>query len=115
MYFDELIKIFGQDCEPFDIICNLAFGKKIRTRKEKVKNVLEQKFLDTFSKKCRLVLKSILDKYAEQGIEQVETTDILKLKPFSELGTPLEIIDLFGGVEEYLLTIKNLTKEIYSL
>lgn len=40
-------------------------------------------------------------------ISWIEDISILKVQPISEIGTPLEIVDLFGGRESYLEAIKT--------
>jgi type I restriction enzyme R subunit len=40
---------------------------------------------------------------------------ILSVDPFSAIGTPIEIIKLFGGKENYMAALKQLETEIYSI
>jgi type I restriction enzyme R subunit len=55
-----------------------------------------------------------LDKYADQGLETISTIDVLRLDPFTEIGTPVELVKAFGGRDEYLKAVHNLESEIYS-
>ncbi len=57
----------------------------------------------------------MLDKYADVGIEHIENLGVLSVDPFSEIGTPIEIVKLFGGKEKYLAAVKQLETEIYSM
>ncbi len=42
-----------------------------------------------------------LDKYADEGISTIENAKVLKLKPFHDMGTPMEIIKhVFGGKDQ---------------
>jgi len=44
----------------------------------------------------------------------LESTKVLKLKPFSQIGTPVEIINqVFGGKDKYDLAIQELEQELY--
>lgn len=61
------------------------------------------------------MLEALIDKYADEGIENIESMEILKVNPISEYGSPLEIIKLFGGRNQYLDAVKELEKEIYSI
>jgi type I restriction enzyme R subunit len=46
------------------------------------------------------VLEALLDKYADQGIENIESMEVLKVKPLNEFGSPIEIISEFGNKED---------------
>ena len=59
-------------------------------------------------------LNALLDKYANLGITAIEKLDILKIQPLSEFGTPLEIIKIFGGKEQYLEALQELEKQLYA-
>lgn len=72
---------------------------------------------DCFKKygtKARKVLESLLDKYADEGITNIESIDILKVKPLTDFGSPMEIIKKFGSKAKYLETIKELEYELYN-
>ena len=60
-------------------------------------------------------MNALLDKYASEGIEDIEELSVLKVDPFPELGTPAEIIKIFGGKENYLKAIRELELEIYKV
>ncbi len=55
----------------------------------------------------------MLDKYSEEGIETIESTEVLKLDPFNKLGTPIEIVKSFGTKKDYLQAVKELELELY--
>jgi type I restriction enzyme R subunit len=56
----------------------------------------------------------LLDKYADKGIVTIEDAKVLKLKPFSNIGTPMEIInEVFGGKANYEEAIRELEQELY--
>ena len=58
-------------------------------------------------------LTALLDKYADSGIENIESMEVLKVQPLNQFGTPLEIISLFGGKEKYLAALRGLETQIY--
>jgi type I restriction enzyme R subunit len=60
------------------------------------------------------VLETLLDKYADEGIENIEDMKILQVKPLDVFGSPMEIVDLFGGKMGYLKALCELEKEIYA-
>jgi type I restriction enzyme R subunit len=111
----ELQKDIGQDLDPFDLILHVAFGKKkLMTRKERASHVRKKNYFDKYSAKARLVLEALLDKYADEGLQHLEDINILSVQPFSQYGSPIEIIHEFGGRDQYLQAVENLEKEIYA-
>ena len=60
------------------------------------------------------VLEALLEKYADDGVETIEDAKVLRLKPFSTIGTPLEIIKgAFGGKDAYEAALRDLEDQIY--
>ena len=55
----------------------------------------------------------IVDKYADQGIENMENIQILTVPPISDFGSVTEIIKVFGSREAYDKAIKELENELY--
>ena len=68
---------------------------------------------EIYGEKARKVIEALLDKYANKGIENIENLAVLRIEPFNEIGTPAEIIKLFGGKKSYLRMIKELESELY--
>lgn len=102
------------DVDDFDFICHVAFDKKPLTRKERANNVKKRDFLSKYSGVAKEVLESLLDKYMNTGIYEIEKTEILKLDPFLKLGKPAKIAGYFGGKAGYLQAVKELEEAIYA-
>ena len=66
-----------------------------------------------YGDKTRVVLEALLDKYADAGLKSVESLEILKVNPLSTFGTPIEIVNLFGGKQHYLAAIQELETQLY--
>jgi len=60
-----------------------------------------------------IVLEKLLDKYADEGIENIEDIKVLQIKPFDEIGSAYEIISSFGGRDKYFQAIRDLEFELY--
>ena len=60
------------------------------------------------------ILKDLLEKYSDNNELELTDTKILELKPFSEYGSPMDIVDVFGGKEEYIKTVEQLEDELYT-
>lgn len=108
-FLDEINK----EMDVFDLILHAAFDQPPLTRKERAENVKKRNYFAKYSGKARNVLENLLDKYADGGIENIEDLTILKINPFDEIGSPSEIISLFGDKENYLTAIKELESQIY--
>jgi type I restriction enzyme R subunit len=59
-------------------------------------------------------LEKLLEKYATEGIENLESMEVLKVPPFDEFGSVTQIISLFGNKENYLTAVKELEQQLYS-
>ena len=101
------------DSDVFDIICHVAYGQKPLTRKERADNVKKRNYFAKYEGKAREVLEALLEKYADQGILNMENLDTLKLNPFAQIGSPVKIVKLFGGKEQYFAAISELEKQLY--
>lgn len=102
------------DVDDFDFICHIAFDQKPLTRRERVNNVKKRGLFGKYGEAAKEVINALLDKYAELGIYDIESTEILKQNPFTKYGKPARIAALFGGNENYRQAIKELEKEIYA-
>lgn len=109
---DEVEK--GESFDPFDLICHLVFDMKPLTRRERANNVKKRSYFFKYGEKAQSVLYALLDKYADEGIENIEDIRILKVNPINKLGSTLEIIQSFGGKENYIKAVNDLGKQIYA-
>ena len=113
--FDELRKIVGKDFDPFDLILHVVFDKSPLTRKERAENVRKKNYFSKYGKQAAEILNTLLDKYAETGIEDREDMNVLKVDPINKHGTQIYIINkIFGGKTKYLSAIRELEREIYA-
>ncbi|MDH6534581.1 restriction endonuclease [Parabacteroides sp. 52] len=115
IFFDALKEEIGKDFDPFDLICHVAFDAKPLTRKERANNVKKRNYFSKYSEKAQAVIKSLLDKYADDGLLTIESLDVLKLSPLNKLGSPLELIKAFGSKDKYLEALKELENELYKV
>ena len=111
--FAELKEEIKSDLDIFDLICHIAWDAPALTRRERAENVRKRNYWTKYGDKARSVLEALLDKYAESGIENIEDMKILTVEPLKELGTPTELVGLFGGKPQYLAAIRELEAEIY--
>ena len=101
------------DVDDFDFITHIAFDQKPLTRKERANNVKKRDFISKYSGMAREVIEALLDMYSNEGIYQIEDTQVLKLDPFAKMGKPSAIVKLFGGKDGYIAALRELEDEIY--
>lgn len=101
------------DVDDFDFICHIAYDQKPLTRKERAENVKKRNVFAKYGETARKVLEALLDKYADGGVVEIESIDVLKLDPFVKFGKPIKIAQLFGGKDGYLQAVRELEREIY--
>jgi type I restriction enzyme, R subunit len=117
VFFDDLaaqVGARGEELDPFDLICHVAFDQPPLTRQERAEKVRKRNVFGRYGEKARAVLDALLDKYADTGLKSVETLGILRVPPFPRLGTPPEILGHFGGKEQYLSAVRELETALYS-
>jgi type I restriction enzyme, R subunit len=103
----------NKEVDLFDLICHVAYDQPPLTRKERANNVKKRNYFTKYGDQSRKVLEAILDKYADEGITTIESTEVLSIDPFTEFGTPPEIIRMFGSRDNYVQAIKELEDQLY--
>lgn len=84
--WDVLAEEVGKDLDPFDMLCHVVYGQPPLTRKERADNVRKRNYFTKYSDAAQTVLSNLLDKYADAGVEEIENIQVLKLKPFDQMG-----------------------------
>lgn len=104
----------GDQYSTFDLICHIVYGQPPLTRRERAENVRKRDYFAKYGDKASKVLNALLDKYADEDITGIESARVLSLKPISDMGTPVEIInDFFGGKDQYESAVRALENEIF--
>lgn len=111
--FENLKEAISKEMDIFDLICHTAFDQPPLTRSERVNNVKKRDYFTRYGEQARKVLEALLDKYADEGIENIEDMKVLQVNPFDAFGSPIEIVKLFGGKRQYQQALIALEQEIY--
>jgi type I restriction enzyme, R subunit len=114
VFFEALADEIGRDCDPFDLLCHVAWDMPPLTRKERAEQVKKRNYFIQYGDQVRRVLEALLEKYADEGIAHIEETQILTVAPFTQFGTPIEIIRAFGGLDRYQQAVRELEQALYS-
>ncbi len=102
-----------RELDDFDLICHIAYDKAPLSKKERAENVKKRHYLYKYSDTAKQVIEALLDKYANDGIKEIEDTKVLQLKEFAKIGSPMKIVKAFGGKKAYLKAVRELENEIY--
>lgn len=112
---EELEQEIKKDLDLFDLICYVAWNRPPLTRKQRAENVKKRDYFTKYGEKARDVLNALLEKYANEGIENIEDLSVLKLAPLKQFGSPPEIVNIFGGKSQYISALRELTSELYKI
>lgn len=110
---DVIADELGKDLDPFDLICHVAFDRKPLTRRERSENVQKRDVFAKYGEQARAVLRALLDKYADEGVLNLDDTNVLRIPPLNTLGTPVQLIKAFGGKAGFEDAVHALQNEIY--
>jgi len=110
---EALYKAVNKELDLFDLICHVAYDMPPLTRKERAENVKKRNYFTKYGEQAKKVMENLLDKYADEGIDDIESMEVLKVKPFTDFGSPVEIIGAFCSKKKYLDAIHELEMELY--
>lgn len=111
---DEVAHMGMVDLDPFDLLLHVAYDQPPLTRRERARRVHKRNVFTHYGPVARKVLEALLDKYADEGIATIESNEVFKLQPFTDLGSPVELVRSFGGRPQYLNALQTLERELYA-
>ena len=111
---DALADEVGKDLDPFDLLLHVAYDQPPLTRRERAQRVKKRNAFTQYGPVARKVLDALLDKYADEGIATIESNEVFKLQPFTDLGSPVELVRSFGGRPQYLSALQALEQALYA-
>ena len=114
VFFEELAKEVGKDLSAFDLVCHVAYGQPPLTRKERANNVRKRNYFTKYGDAARAVLEALLDKFANEQVDDIENIGVLRVQPLTDLGTPIEIIQRFGSRDDYMKAVRELEDELFT-
>lgn len=110
---DPIAEELGKDLDPFDLICHIAFDAKPLTRRERAENVKKRDVFTKYGEQARAVLDALLAKYADEGVLNLDDATVLRIPPFTELGTPVQLIKAFGGRDAFVDAVHEMQAALY--
>ena len=103
----------NKDLDPFDLICHVAFDRPPLTRRERAGSVRKSDVFKKYGDQARAVLEALLRKYEDDGVFRLDDPRILKVSPFSAMGTPVELLRPFGGRAGFQRAVHELQSALY--
>ena len=110
---DALYQAVDKQVDLFDLICHVAYDQPPLTRQERADKVKKRDYFTKYGEQARKVLEALLDKYADEGISNIEDIKVLSVQPLTEFGSPVQIIKEFGSKDKYLQAVRELENELY--
>jgi len=95
-------------------VLHIAFDQPARSRQARAASARSSSYFSKYEGIARSVLEALVDKYSDTGILNVENTRVLYLDPFTQLGSPIELLEAFGGRSNYEVALQDLEKLIYA-
>ena len=106
----------GEDSDPFDLLCHVAFNAPLLTRKQRAdaarKNV--QNLFTAHGKTALAILEELLERYVTDGVDEITDTRVFKLLPSTKHLNTLEVAKHFGGTTQLRQALETLQGVIYS-
>jgi type I restriction enzyme, R subunit len=110
---DPIIEELGRDLDPFDLICHVAFDKKPLTRRERAENIKKRDVFTKYGGQARAVLDVLLAKYADEGVLNLDDANVLKIAPFTAMGSVVQLIKAFGDRQGFEQAVHELQSALY--
>jgi type I restriction enzyme R subunit len=110
---DPIADELGKNLDPFDLICHIAFDRKPLTRRERAENVRKRDIFTKYGPQARAVLDALLEKYADEGVLNLDDANVLRVTPFTSMGSVMELVRAFGGKLGFEQAVQEMQTEIY--
>lgn len=114
VFFEALAEEVGKDFSPFDLVCHVVFGQPPLTRRQRADKVRTTRYWAKYTSKVQATLEALLDKYADEGFEPDHDARVLQIRPFVDIGTPIEIVKEFGGKGQFDSAVDELEQHLYA-
>jgi type I restriction enzyme R subunit len=108
-----LAAAIGKDLDPFDLILHIAYDQRPLTRKERAEKVRKRNYFAKYGESARAVLQKLLEKYQDEGVIDLNDPKVLSIAPFSQIGTPMQIVREFGSKERFEAAVQELQTTLY--
>jgi len=103
----------GKDFDPFDLILHVAYDQRPLTRRERAEKVRKRNYFAKYGETTRAVLEGLLDKYQDEGVINLDDPNVLRIAPFAQIGTPIQLVKQFGSKADFETAVHELQSALY--
>ena len=115
LLLEPLQEELGLELDPFDLICHIAYDQPPLSRRERAARVQKQGVYSRYGPQARAVLEALLAKYQDGGVvDELADVKILRIPPFSAMGTQLELLRPFGSKAGFERAVHDLQTALYA-
>jgi type I restriction enzyme, R subunit len=106
----------GEDSDPFDLLCHVAFNAPLLTRKQRAEAAKRkvQTVFQAHGKTALTILDELLERYIESGVDEITDARVFKLLPSTKHLNTLEVARQFGGPVQLKAALDQLQEVIYA-
>ena len=90
------------DVDSFDLLAHIGFDESLHSREERAVALsnLHQEFFAKYDEPARNILRALMERYVQGGLEEVLDPQVFKLPPIrKEVG---QVAPLFGGMKQFV-------------
>lgn len=113
LLIEPLAEEVGKELDAFDLICHVAFDQPPLTRRERAANVRKRDVFTKYGPHARAVLEALLEKYQDEGALALGDPNMLRVRPFTNMGTVTQLLKTFGGRDGYQRAVHELEDALY--
>ena len=95
-----------------DLPCRLRRQPPL-TRRERAENVKKRDVFTKYGPQARAVLDALLEKYRDEGVLNLDDANVLKVTPFTDMGSVVQLINAFGGKAGFEKAVHELQDALY--
>lgn len=103
----------GKDFDPFDLILHVAYDQRPLTRRERAEKVRKRNYFARYGETARAVLEGLLDKYQDEGVINLDDPNVLRIAPFAQIGTPVQLVKQFGSRADFEAAVHEMQSALY--
>jgi type I restriction enzyme R subunit len=112
---EDLKEIFdAPNSDIYDVLAHISFNLDLKTRDERALSVRSSKYLEKYhNEKAKEFLEFILDRYAKDGVKELQDDNLPSLIDLSKMGVVREVASNFGGIPQLKEEYFKLQEELY--